>query len=410
MPQLPKGNSLDYNPDSVFNASKKIRTIQLERMKNPVEDPDQAVLSALQAKKELDQTFLQLEGLAGAYNDLVLRITKYLGVVSKKTERVIEKGFTPKRKSRKSRIEGEEADDETFADRFAEDRPANRFTPFYRDDDRNSSAYPSQRGDEPDFLGKFELPTGRSRKEARDYLTELNQRRENQMLRETLSDDLAIYDETIRLADAFLGRGRGGARGDKRLKKVEKVYSASRKKASELLEEKGLGSGQDNFITLILSLIKITRSIDILINSRVRPAVKFLSNEMYKSLVTLRKLISDSWDKIRRPFLSKIGMDAFESALRADNGEYEDSILSSWNKEREKLMLDLTVIINNRVVELPEPAVNTPQASSVSTGAGRFPVRLVGSGRNFYGELINETKDIPTIRMSYRDCPTKYLL
>lgn len=408
MPQLPKGNSLDYNPDSVFNASKKIRTIQLERMKNPVEDPDQAVLSALQAKKELDQTFLQLEGLAGAYNDLVLRITKYLGVVSKKTEKIIEKGFSSKKKSRKSRIEGEEADGETFADRFNQDQPSNRFTPFYRDDDRNSSAYPSQRGDEPDFLGKFELPSGRSNQEARDYLTELNQRRENEMLRASLSDDLAVYDETIRQAEDILGRGRGGARGEKRMKKLEKVYSASRKKASELLEERGLGQGQDTFITLILSLIKITRSIDILINSRVRPAIKFLSNEMYKNLVALRKLINDSWDKIRRPFLSKIGMDVFENALRADNGEYEDSILSSWNREREKLVLDLTVIINNRVVNISEPA--GAQAPSAPVGAGRFPVRLVGSGRNFYGELINETQDIPTIRMSYRDCPTKYLL
>ena len=402
MPLLPFKNQLDFNPDSVFNASKKIRTIQLERMKNPIEDPDQAVLSALQSKKQLEQTFLQLEGLAGAYNDLVLRITKYLGIVSRKTEKIVEEGFSSKKKkSRKTRVEGQEADDETFADRFNQDQPANRYTPFYREDDRNSSAYPSQSGDEPDFFAKFELPAGRQ--SAVDYLTQINRQRDNEMLRASLTDDLEEYDETIGLADDILGRGRGS----RRLKRLEKVYSASRKKASKMLEEQGLIT-QDNFVTLILSLVKITRSIDILINSRIRPAIKFLSNEMYRTLVALRESISKSWDKIRRPFLSKIGMDVFENALRADNGEYEDSILSSWNKEREKLVLDLTVIINNRVVQIPEPAIAQPPSSP--EGAGRFPVRLVGSGRNFYGELINDTKDIPSIQMSYRDCPTKYLL
>ena len=400
MPLLPPKNTLDFNPDSVFNASKKIRTIQLERMKNPVEDPDQAVLSALQARKELDQTFLQLGSLTGAYSDLVLRIVKYLGIVSKKTEKVVERGFSSKKKSKKSPVEGEEADGETFADRFAQDDPANRFTPFYRDDDRNSVAYSAQQDDEPDFLSKFEIPSGRTREEAQDYLTQINRERERQMLIENVQRSV--------------GKGRGGARGEKRLKKVEKVYSASRKKASELLEEKGLGQGQDTFVVLILNLIKITRSIDILINSRIRPAVKFLTNPMYKALGEVLGIVRDSWEKIRRPFLSKIGMDVFESALRADNGEYEDSILSSWNREREKLLLDLTVIINNREVVMPEPkpnvAVPDANAEPDAVGAGRFPVRLVGSGRNFYGELINDTRDIPTIRASYRDCPTKYLL
>jgi hypothetical protein len=35
---------------------------------------------------------------------------------------------------------------------------------------------------------------------------------------------------------------------------------------------------------------------------------------------------------------------------------------------------------------------------------------MVGSGRNFYGEPVNNSRDLPTIWRNYRDCTTKYLL
>ena len=61
MPSLPRKNTLDYNPDSMVNASKKIRTIALENMKNPTLDPDQATLSSLDATRRLGDSIDTLD-------------------------------------------------------------------------------------------------------------------------------------------------------------------------------------------------------------------------------------------------------------------------------------------------------------------------------------------------------------
>jgi hypothetical protein len=60
MPLLPRKNNLDYNPDNIIQASKRLATISLEQMKNPLFDPDQATLSSLDAERNLDANMSEL--------------------------------------------------------------------------------------------------------------------------------------------------------------------------------------------------------------------------------------------------------------------------------------------------------------------------------------------------------------
>lgn len=421
MPLLPPKNTLDFNPDSVFNASKKIRTIQLEQMKNPVFDPDQAVLSLMEARKKLDETFFNLEGLAGTYNDLVVRIINYLGIAEGRVGRKLAKAEAKELKKssgkkssgrrRKVPVEGDGADDDSLSSRLAQDRT--RFTPYYRDDDRNSVAYNTQTDSEPDFAKVFPLTTRRTPA----YPIRRPTRRPPPIPRpetpppplEPITPDVFQYlqDYESEGSGRKKGKGRmlrGGANGVNPLSAFEAEISLAE-------EEKNV-----SLVGMFLGLIQITRKMDILLNSRVRPVISSLTPVMIKKLVELQKLVEGHSNRIVKPIKTRPMMEAFEGALLNAEGEYEDSIMSLWITENDKLLLDLTIIINayGREITMGAPAVpdvpeNAP-AVAEATGAGRFPVRLVGSGRNFYGETINDTKDIPTIRWSYRDCPTKYLL
>lgn len=60
MPLLPRKNNLDYNPDNIIQASKRLATISLEQMKNPLFDPDQATLSTLDSERNLDANMSEL--------------------------------------------------------------------------------------------------------------------------------------------------------------------------------------------------------------------------------------------------------------------------------------------------------------------------------------------------------------
>lgn len=60
MPLLPRKNNLDYNPDNIIQASKRLATISLEQMKNPLFDPDQATLSSMDAERNLEGNMSEL--------------------------------------------------------------------------------------------------------------------------------------------------------------------------------------------------------------------------------------------------------------------------------------------------------------------------------------------------------------
>ena len=97
--------------------------------------------------------------------------------------------------------------------------------------------------------------------------------------------------------------------------------------------------------------------------------------------------------------------------------DWHKECLKNLKKSIDKLILDLSIGLNasKQFSSDGSTTVNTEDADNYAlklagfVGAGRKP-RMTGCGRNFYGEKINNSRDIPTIRRSYQDCPTKYLL
>jgi hypothetical protein len=148
----------------------------------------------------------------------------------------------------------------------------------------------------------------------------------------------------------------------------------------------------------------------------------------------------------------EFGFGNVEQNLMRQN-QYGDEILNTFDTARKELLLDLTVVINSWKQNTPtgqqtdlgeelerdfqqtaarnkdlyinlereRNAVDEMDTTAATVGSGRKPrgrpkkndtmtMTMVGSGRNFYGEQINNSRDIPTIWRSYKDCPTKYLL
>lgn len=376
MPLLPKGNSLDYNPNSIINASKKIRTIALERLKNPVEDPDQTTLSNVRTAGDLRLVFEKLEEMAGTFSSVMLRV-----------QNLEASELLSLRKGRGRKLKG-------GADP--------RFTDFHDDDDRNTFATPA-----PDYRDPEDIN----------------------------------FDDREPPATAY--------QTPRRATEPSKSYQVGR-----------------DWTSMIFYLIQIMRRMDMLINSAIKPNVASLTVPQVERLTAFYKMIDEAYDDVITPLsrrtagmksaidpvtgvrrtqsqlprvasiVSEFGLTEIDTNIIAQN-EYGDEILNTFNTERKKLLLDLNVVINawrqntptGQQMEVTEDIEREFTENAIKNdelykdalgqrGSGRKPrnikdtmtVTMVGSGRNFYGEKINNSRDIPTIWGRNKDCPTKYLL
>jgi hypothetical protein len=388
-------------------------------MKNPLEDPDQPTLSAIRKSSDLKSAMNSLESLAGTFQSVLLRVQNL-----EATRRTL-RSTGGKRHLRG----GSDPKPTEFAANLKADRA--RFKDFYDDDDRNTFATPAPsrvRPEEPNFDDRKTPVSARS----------------------------PFYERT-----------------------------------DLLTPDTPPVSGVDDrsWTSMIFYLIQLLRQMDILVNSSLKPNIASLSQAQGTRLTEIYEMINSSYDELIAPLQrrtkifskgpsTKIGKDPFSKVKRFQTdipyvmasvgtaltnvdediireNEYGDEILNTFNTERRKLLLDLTVVINSwkqnsptgqateLTEELEEQFVNIAKQNELlykdaagldtvaegvapqnvteedadKTGSGRRrkmkktgSSTLVGCGRNFYGEKINDSRDIPTIRISYRDCPTKYLL
>lgn len=412
MPLLPRKNTLDYNPNSIIDASKKLTAIALERMKNPLEDPDQQTLSTMEATRSLDSSVANLDSLASVFHSTLLRIqnltaTKIRGSDRKggaKGDKGDEGDLTPfavKEKEKKMKITAKAKESKSQRDDIAkmliEDK--DRWRAVYHDDDRNSEA-------------KSQSTFG--------YLDD---------------DCLPSFPDW---------------RSEPEHVPVN------------------VGAETDiSWSSLIFSLINLTRQMDIIVVSRIKPVIGNLSQAQITRLNEIYTLVFNSYFDLVRPFSRRMidYTDSYSKVPRSSNpnvfqdygfgdttkaiikqNEYGDEILNTFNTERSKLCLDLTVVINSWKQNTPtgqqtEFANNIQQEFNITLkknkdlmveveqdrqagddafilGAGRKPrkprktgqMTLVGNGRNFYGEKVNESRDLPCLLSSIRNCSTKYLL
>lgn len=414
MPLLPRKNTLDYNPNSIIDASKKLTAIALERMKNPLEDPDQQTLSTMEATRSLDSSVANLDSLASVFHSTLLRIqnltaTKIRGSGRKGGAKGDLTPFATKEKARKddltpfARKALEAKEEKLFEDK-------DRWRAIYQDDDRNSEA-------------KTQSTFG--------YLDD---------------DSLPSFPDWRSESDNGIAVNVGG----------ETDISWS---------------------SLIFSLINLTRQMDIIVVSRIKPVIGNLSQAQITRLNEIYTLVFNSYNYLVQPFSRRMAnpkskaltgedyRDPYSKVLVNANpnvfqdygfgdttkailkqNEYGDEILNTFNTERSKLCLDLTVVINSWKQNTPTGQQtefgNDIQQEFNATlkknkdlmveverdrqagddafilGAGRKPrkprktgqMTLVGNGRNFYGEKVNESRDLPCLLSSIRNCPTKYML
>lgn len=427
MPQLPPKNSLDYNPNSIINASKKIRTIALERMKNPLEDPDQKTLSTLDRQKDLSSVFDRLLDMGGVFQSVVLRIQNLLA---------------PTRGGCKGCRGGSNGTEDYSAlwrdtyDRLIEraDQDAQRFRGRYRDDDRNSTA-----------TGSSGFSTSSGSTGDIDF------------------DDDSTLPTRSSLPSRFYSLGSSS-------------YPSFDDDSMSDLSMPPVPKDDKNWTSLIFYLITITRRMNIIVSSNIKPSISKLTSKQIDTLKKIYLMVRSSYGDITRPLgrrfqdpvsrrlTGDVMKDPFSGVVRNPNpnafqefgfgnveedlmrqNQYGDEILNTFNQAREELLLNLTVIINSwkqntptgQQMEFSEDLqtdfIDTAQDNrtlytnlqrddddSGMIGNGRKPrgrprknknATLIGNGRNFYGDKINNSRDIPSLFSgAMRDCPTKYLL
>jgi hypothetical protein len=399
MPSLPRKNTLDYNPDSMVNASKKIRTIALENMKNPTLDPDQATLSTIDATRRLGDSIDTLDYLAGLFHSAVLKIQNLTAPAVGSGRKV---GGGPKKKILTSvgSVDSDSGVVDGYNTRLQELKDQrNRFTDrFLEIGSQNPQArsIPPSVGFGLNFDDEMEYPSS-----AGDMV------------------GVEQYDNTSWVASIFY-------------------------------------------------LIQLTRKMDILVVSKIKPNSNSLSQAQITKLGDIYKLVKTSYDDITDPFTRRRGesTDPYSRVERNINekraygmtnieeefirqNEYGDEIINTFNSERKKLLLDITVVVNswkqnsatgqqtemaedltkdyettagrNRqlyiATDTPNPQAGGGDGDYNPVGAGRMSrskksgrLHLLGAGNNFYGEKIDNSNDIPCLLSSIKNCPTKYLL
>ena len=155
-----------------------------------------------------------------------------------------------------------------YADRLNADRQ--RFSNFYRDDDRNSFATPSTMT--PDSLNTDEqdpVPNARTPFQSPDY--------------EYFGDDFTIPEGYPYFPDPDM---------------------------SSITEQAGIFDfKQRDWTSLIFYLIQLLRRIDILVNSSIKPQIQNLSSSQVKRLTDIYSMIFPSYDDLIMP-LSRRLLDA----------------------------------------------------------------------------------------------------
>ena len=483
MPSLPRKNTLDYNPDSLINASKKMSVIALENMKNPTLDPDQATLSTLDATKRLSSTIDTLDYLAGLFHSAVLRIQNLVAPVvgagrkvgggkgdkKKRAEPVsgIDAVVSPNKNKRNDtssssgsssvyslsdwsdigrgdvvaqyqrRLQAVKDQQGRFSDRFREIGDQN---PQARNVSGSSSSsgslYPPSSVSSGSSSSK--PPRGSSSRFVYDPMNDVSVS--------------ALGDDTTLTGYAY-NRGRD--------------FDSDAGSSDIGVDTEGYDN--KSWVASLFYLIQLTRKMDILIVSKIKPTTNSLTQAQIVKLGDIYKLVKTSYDDITDPFTRRrgkttdpytrvernvdegraYGMTNIEEHLIREN-EYGDEIINTFNSERKKLLLDITVVVNSwkqnsptgQQAEMAEDLtkdyemtadrnrqlyvdtdVPNPQGGGGGDqdqvgveGAGRRRYKktgrsyLLGAGNNFYNEKIDNSRDIPCLLSSIRNCPTKYLL
>jgi hypothetical protein len=437
MPLLPRRNSLDFNPDSIINAGKKLKTIALANMKNPILDPDMKTLSAMDAERNLG---VNIDSLGQMYLDVerdLIRVAQFAGTKIDTYQGLEGSGRRKKRsmfggadKKPKFIIEEDEEDED-------EDEPVVDMTPA----DINTPALPVKRRGRPKGSKNKPKPVSLFPSSAfvppRFSSDMVSSSGNPQALPhgdpddDDPDDDDSSYPSSASTANSRTTRSSVPNYNFPHQNNTPLYDDFD--DMSDLTQQTDKPTIPKSISNLLLSIISKIQKMDFFLSSKIKPAYAKITDKQQAVLSKIMEGIFNLYkvtmnQPIAKPYLiSRIRVTPTRPNIGnleeyiIDNVDNGDDLLSYFKKALDKLILDLSVVINSarRVgatdftkkvsYDASNPANSYALGLAGYEGGGR-KVRMVGNGRNFYGDVINKSRDIPTIFSSVRDCPTKYLL
>jgi hypothetical protein len=157
--------------------------------------------------------------------------------------------------------------------------------------------------------------------------------------------------------------------------------------------------------SLLLEITKQIRNIDLLLISKIKPNVQRLSSNQLNTLSTAYTTLGDIWTNFSFVKLDNINfslLDYFEDIVPFGN-----QIIQLLEKEKEKLRVDLLIVVNSYK---QNEAIQQPTLLPDSFWNTSTVREMVGAGRTFTG-VNTSCRDIPTIwKGPAKDCAYKYML
>lgn len=422
MPLLPTRNNLDYNPNSIVNASKTIKSIALENMKNPILDPDMKTLSSMDAERNLKSNLELLGKLLIDVDTDLLRLAQISGSS-------IATGFADMMGSGMCGGVGSSAGSDMGIGALFTQPPRPRGRPK---GSKNKAPRQPKLTAFNLSQGQRTIPTLFSQMANRTPSVSSGsviQRRiqAQQRFQPTLTpiptnpqarpfgdpDDSDPDDDASSLPSSASSLASRTNRSSTRSGTAVYVPQASF----------NINSLQYQLTSIILGLNSKIQKMDFFLNSRIKPAYRKLDASqqafLAKFLQTIYGLYNGTFREVGQGAYITDYSNNLEQFI-SNEVEAGDNLLATLKRNIDKLILDTTIVLNASKQlsrDGGDTSVNTELTDNYAlqlagfAGAGRKPRgKMMGCGRNFYGETINTSRDIPTIRRSYQDCPTKYLL
>lgn len=400
MPQLPNRNTLDYTPDSIISASKRISIVQSSQMKDANETSAslRPVKDSNETRAEVAKFTEIISTIADTFNDL-RRLS-------------IDKGNQGLYELANEELDREEGAGRQLVSRLYGGMPTKTKTSatkgsatitdyFQKVSNRSDPRRPSV----PEFHERSESK-GQARSSAREHdFDELYDAEggDDDPNPEDDDDDGEDDEDEDEVID-FRG---GDDDGDDQFNLPDNDLRFSIK---------------DQVIARLIRATKLMREADMSVG-RLKDASRYLTDADIEELKMAYNILIKKWESLQYPYSGvregisySGGYDFFE--LISQLVEFSANILKVLNDERKKLMMDILIVVNSYNANESlnpsfDPATLVQPVKNVLDDYGTeniIAASVIGSGRNFFGKKINEARDIPNIYGRHQACPTKYLL
>ena len=402
MPQLPNRNTLDYTPDSIISASKRISIVQSSQMKDANETSAslRPVKDSNETKAEVAKFTEIISTIADTFNDL-RRLT-------------IDKGNQGLSELANEELDREEGAGRQLVSRLYGGMPTKTkqtatkgsatITDYFQ---KVSNRSDPRRPSVPEFHERAES-RGQSRSSAREHdFDELYDA-------EGGDDDPNPEDDDDDDED-------DESDDDTGLSEISRDESSMSGERQFIQPAPATLSIKDQIVARLIRATKLMREADMSVG-RLKDASRYLTDADIEELKMAYNILIKKWEALQYPFSGvregipySGGYDFFE--LISQLVDFSANILKVLNDERKKLMMDILIVVNSYNANESlnpsfDPATLVQPVKNVldDYGTENRIASVIGSGRNFFGKKINEARDIPNIYGRHQACPTKYLL